>query len=265
MSVRNKIHLSLANKLNLVFFSLFVFTVGIIFLLVVPQLESRLTDQKQRNLGDYATLYSESYLQALNQGASRIYLDLLTQQYAERADARILALDSSGTMLSDSLMGQGFNAGDYNIANVAISNASMVTDVTSIGGRSFAMAAVPIYKGNTIVAAIVVSSSMSDVESAVTLVQRLMAIAAAVALVVALLVIYLVSYTLSRRIRRIESGAARIAEGDFDIKVPVTSQDELGELASTFNNMGDKLGSAFQQVDDEKRRAKVLLDDLSEG
>ena len=78
MSVRNKIHLSFANKLNLVFFSLFVFTVGIIFLLVVPQLESRLTDQKQRNLGDYATLYSESYLQALNQGASRIYLDLLT-------------------------------------------------------------------------------------------------------------------------------------------------------------------------------------------
>ncbi|MHB1326219.1 MAG: sensor histidine kinase [Thermoleophilia bacterium] len=265
MSLRNKIHLSVANKLNLVFFSLFVFTVGIIFLLVVPQLESRLIDQKQRNLGDYATLYSESYLQALNQGSSRIYLDLLTQQYAERADARILALDSSGTMLSDSLMGQGFNADDYNIANVAISNASMVTDVTSIGGRSFAMAAVPIYKGNTIVAAIVVSSSMSDVESAVTLVQRLMAIAAAVALVVALLVIYLVSYTLSRRIRRIESGAARIAEGDFDIKVPVTSQDELGELASTFNNMGEKLGSAFQQVDDEKRRAKVLLDDLSEG
>ena len=155
-------------------------------------------------------------------------------------------------------MGQGFNEGDYNIANVAISNAAMVTDVTSIGGRSFAMAAVPIYKGNTIVAAIVVSSSMSDVESAVALVQRLMAIAAAVALVVALLVIYLVSYTLSRRIRRIESGAARIAEGDFDIKVPVTSQDELGQLAGTFNNMGDKLGSAFQQVDDE-RRAQVLL------
>ena len=42
MSLRNKIHLSLANKLNLVFFSLFVFTVGIIFLLVVPQLETGL-------------------------------------------------------------------------------------------------------------------------------------------------------------------------------------------------------------------------------
>lgn len=265
MPFRNKIRFSLANKLNLVFFSVFVFGVGIIFAVVVPQLESRLTDQKLRNLGDYATLYSESYLQALNQGASRIYLDLLTQQYAERADARILALDSSGTLLSDSLMGQGFDAGDYQIANEAISSASMVTDVHSIGGRSFAMAAVPIYKGNRIVAAIVVSSSTSDVESAVTLVQRLMAIAAASALVVALSVIYLVSYIVARRIRRIESGAASIAEGEFGTRLLVTSQDELGQLAMTFNDMGDKLGAAFQQIDDEKRRAQVLLDDLSEG
>jgi len=260
-----RFHSSLAVKLSIVFFSVFFFAVGIIAIVVVPQLQGRLTDQKLRNLGDYATLYSESYLQAVNQGASRIYLDLLTQQYAERADARILALDSSGTLLSDSLMGQGFDPGDYNIANVSISSGNLSTTVTSIGGRSFAMAAVPVYKGNTIVASIVVSSSMSDVESAVSLVQRLMAIAAAAALVVALVVIYVVSYILARRIRRIESGAVRIAEGDFNIKVPVASQDELGQLATTFNDMGDRLGSAFQQVEDEKRRAKVLLDDLSEG
>ncbi len=262
---RKKIRLSLSIKLFLVFTSVFVFGVAIIAVVVVPQLQSRLTDQKLRNLDDYATLYSESYLQALNQGASRIYLDLLTQQYAERADARILALDSSGALLSDSLMGQGFDPGDYNIANVAIANSGHVTTVTSIGDRSFAMAAVPIYKANKIVAAIVVSSSMSDVETAVSLVKTLMFVAAVAALLLAIIVIYLVSFIISRRIRRIESGAARIAEGDFDIKLPVTSQDELGQLATTFNDMGDKLGSAFQLVDDEKRRAKVLLDDLSEG
>jgi len=265
MPFRNKIRLSLAIKLSLVFFSVFVFAVAIIFAVVVPQLQSRLTDQKLGNLGDYATLYSESYLQALNQGASRIYLDLLTQQYAERSDSRILAIDSSGSLLSDSLMGQGFEPGDYSVANAAMSSGDLATSVSSIGGRSYGMAAVPVSQSNRIVAAIVVSSSMDEVESAVTLVQQLMVIAASAALVMALAVIYLVSYILSRRIRRIELGAARIAEGDFNIKVPVTSQDELGQLAITFNDMGDRLGSAFQQVDDEKRRAKVLLDDLDEG
>ena len=259
------IGLSLASKLFAVFFSVFVFGVAIIAVVVVPQLESRLTEQKLRNLGDYATLYSESYLQALNQGASRIYLDLLTQQYAEKADARILAMDSSGALLSDSLMGQGFDPADYSIANEAFSNGNLVTNVSSINGRGFAMAAVPVAKGNSIVAAIIVSSSMSDVDSAVRLVKWLMFAAGTAALVLAVIVIYLVSHLISRRIRGIESGAQQIAEGDFDIKLPVRSQDELGQLAMTFNDMGSKLGSAFEQIDNEKRRAKVLLDDLSEG
>ncbi|MCL4473797.1 MAG: cell wall metabolism sensor histidine kinase WalK [Actinobacteria bacterium] len=262
---RKKINLSLANKLFLVFFSVFVFGVFIIAAVVVPQLKTRLTDQKLRNLGDYATLYSESYLTALNQGSSRIGLDLLTQQYAERADARILAVDSSGNLLSDSLMGQGFDSGDYAIANDAFNSGNLATNVTSINGRSFAMAAVPVSKNNRIVAAIIVSSSMSDVDSAVRLVGWLMFAAGTAALVIASVVIYLVSHFVSRRIRRIESGAQQIAEGDFDIKLPVRSADELGQLAMTFNDMGSKLGSAFQQVDNEKRRAKVLLDDLSEG
>jgi len=266
MPFRNRFHLSLAVKLSIVFFSVFVFAVGIIAIVVVPQLESRLTDQKLRNLDDYATLYSENYLQAVNQGASRIYLDLITQQFAERvADARILALDSSGALLSDSHLGQGFDSGDYNIANVAISSGSHVTTVSSIGGSNFAMAAVPVYQGNRAVAAIVVSASMKDVETAANLVKVLMAVAAGAALIVAVVVIYIVSFILSRRIRRIESGAVQIADGDFSSKVPVYSQDELGQLAMTFNEMGDKLGAAFQAVDDEKRRAKVLLDDLSEG
>ncbi len=264
--LRKKIRINLAIKLSLVFFSVFAFAVAIIAAVVVPQLQGRLTDQKLRNLGEYASLYSENYLQQLNLGASRIYLDLLTQQAAENVgDARILAMDSSGALLSDSLRGQGFEPGDYQVANNAIASGNLETNVESIGGQSFAQAAVPVTDGSRIVAAIVVSSSMQDVDRAVDLVRLLMAVAAGAALVVALLVIYLVSYIVARRIRRIESGAARIAEGDFDIKLPVASADELGQLAMTFNDMGDKLGSAFQQIDDEKRRAKVLLDDLSEG
>ncbi len=268
---KHKPGFSLSSKLFAVFFSVFVFGVAIIAVVVVPQLKTRLTDQKLRNLGDYATLYSDSYLAALNQGSSRIYLDLLTQQYAERADARILAVDSSGALLSDSLMGQGFDPNDYSIAKEAFANGTLVTSVSSINGRSFAMAAVPISKPdpvskkNVIVAAIIVTSSMNDVESAVTLVQWLMVAGTAAALVLAVVVIFLVSHIISRRIRHIESGAQQIAEGDFDIKLPVKSRDELGQLAMTFNDMGSKLGSAFQQVDNEKRRAKVLLDDLSEG
>ncbi|MFA5809019.1 MAG: ATP-binding protein [Thermoleophilia bacterium] len=272
-SLRNKIRFSIANKLSLVFFSVFILAVGLIFVVVVPQLENRLNEQKKAELERYAQLYSESYLGAYNQGASPIYLDLLAQQYAERADARILLIDSSGNLLADSLKGQAYDAADYEVAGRAIQSRNPATDVVRIGEKNYAMAAVPLFAmpttqsgvSNQVSRVVVVSSSTSDVESAVKLVWLLMGIAASAALVLALVAIYAVSHILARRIQRIERGAKRISESDFATDLPVTSQDELGQLANTFNEMGERLGSAFQQIDVEKRRAKLLLDDLSEG
>lgn len=262
---KNNFRFGLANRLSLVFFSVFALAVAIIYLYVVPPLENRLASQKLNNLGNYATLYAESIFTTYNQGASPVYLDLLTQQYAEQAAARILVIDSSGNLVADSLKGQAFNRDDYPAADHAISQRRMVTETSKVADRTYGMAAVPIGTGGTIAGVVIVSAPLDDVESAVSLVQRQLSIAAAVALALALAAIYLVSYTLGRRIRRIEKGAVRIAQGDFTTRVKVASSDELGQLAGAFNEMGDRLGAAFQQVDEEKRRAKLLLDDLSEG
>lgn len=266
MSPSSKIRSSIAIRLSLVFSLVFVAMLVLIYLSVVPQLENNLTEQKQTELGNYATFFSESFLAAQNQGASPVYLDLLTQQYAERADARILFMDGAGNLLADSLKGQAFKPADYTIAKRAIAARAPLTEVVNLSdGRKYAMAAVPVGSGNRVVGVIVVSQSMSAVESAVSLVKRLMAVAAVLALLLALVATYLVSNFIARRVRRIEAGAMQIAKGDFATRVPVTSQDELGQLANAFNDMGDKLGAAFKQIDVEKRRAKLLLDDLSEG
>ncbi len=266
MFLLNKIRLSIAVRLSLIFSLVFVMVVVIIYLSVVPQLQNNLTNQKKTDVGKYASLFSESFLAAQNQGASPVYLDLLTQEYAEKADARILFMDGAGNLLADSLKGQAYNPTDYSIAKSAIYERSPLTNVVNLSdGRQYAMSAVPVASGTRVVGVIVVSQSMSGVESAVSLVQRLLAVAAGLALVLALMAVYLVSHFLARRVRGIEAGALQIAQGDFATKVPVKSQDELGQLAGAFNEMGDKLGSAFGRIDVEKRRAKLLLDDLSEG
>ncbi len=266
MFLLNKIRFSIAVRLSLIFSLVFVMVVAIIYLAVVPQLENNLTNQKKSDVSRYAGLFSESFLAAQNQGASSVYLDLLTQEYAEKADARILFMDGAGNLLADSLKGQAYNPNDYSIARSAIYERSPLTDVVNLSdGRKYAMSAVPVASGTRVVGVIVVSQSMSGVESAVSLVERLLAIAAGLALVLALAAVYLVSHFLARRVRGIETGALQIAHGDFATKVQVGSQDELGQLAVAFNDMGDKLGSAFERIDVEKRRAKLLLDDLSEG
>jgi two-component system sensor histidine kinase ResE len=266
MSIRNKIRFSIANRLSLVFFSVFIMAVGIIYFYVVPQLQNQLTDRKRESLVNYSSLFSESFYAAINQGASPVYQQLLTQQYAEKADARILVINGSGFLVADSLKGQSFEAGDYEqVATDAMVEKTPVSSTRKLGDKNYMLAAAPLGSPGKSSGVIVVASSMSDVESAVSLVRRQLSIAAMAALVIALIAIYLASHILARRIQRIEKGAMLIAQGNFDTRVPVVSQDELGQLAKAFNEMGDRLGSAFKQIDFEKRRAQLLLDDLSEG
>ena len=66
-----------------------------------------------------------------------------------------------------------------------------------------------------------------------------------VLLLLALVVTLVLAYTLARLITRpladLTEGAKAIAEGRFDYRIPVRSRDEIGQLASAFNDMTDQL------------------------
>jgi class 3 adenylate cyclase len=45
----------------------------------------------------------------------------------------------------------------------------------------------------------------------------------------------------ARPLRRLRSGVERLSAGDFSVRVPPTSRDEIGELTRAFNRMGESL------------------------
>jgi signal transduction histidine kinase len=87
----------------------------------------------------------------------------------------------------------------------------------------------------------VFSSSLADVDDNVALIKRQILIAGAIAILAALGAGFLASRAISQRLRRLERAAQQVAEGDFDVHIPVDSSDEIGELARTFNEMQQRL------------------------
>jgi methyl-accepting chemotaxis protein len=60
-------------------------------------------------------------------------------------------------------------------------------------------------------------------------------------IVLAFLVVWIVATRISDRLRVLARNARALAKGDFSRRVPVTSRDEAGALAETFNAMADQL------------------------
>jgi len=77
----------------------------------------------------------------------------------------------------------------------------------------------------------------------------------ALALLAALFLSVILSRQITRPVIQLTNTAQEIATGRFDLQAPVTSRDEIGTLAQTFNSMTSQLGRAFEDVG---RRAAEL-------
>jgi signal transduction histidine kinase len=64
----------------------------------------------------------------------------------------------------------------------------------------------------------------------------------------------LASHRLVRRVRRLERATVAVADGDYDVTLPVSGQDEVGRLEANFTSMTRQLGSALAA---ERQRASA--------
>ncbi len=79
-------------------------------------------------------------------------------------------------------------------------------------------------------------------------------------LVIVLTVIYVVSHQIVKPVLQVSQAAIKISQGDFNCRVPVISQDEMGCLAVTFNSMVEQLNQSFHQLEltNEELQLKII-------
>lgn len=102
---------------------------------------------------------------------------------------------------------------------------------------------------------------------ATTLLRFLQIALVSLALVGTVLLVYLFSHMVVRPVMRLREGIQRMAEADFDVRLPVTSNDELGELAGGFNRMAGELHDIYatleQRVEEKTRSIEAKNKELA--
>ncbi len=87
-----------------------------------------------------------------------------------------------------------------------------------------------------------------------------------IAFVLLLLAAFLMANALTSPVRRIRGVLARIGMGDFEARVPVTSQDEMGKLGETLNAMFDNTLTLIQTREEKEElqdQVMRLLEEIS--
>jgi two-component system phosphate regulon sensor histidine kinase PhoR len=84
-------------------------------------------------------------------------------------------------------------------------------------------------------------------------------------IVVSLLGAFIFAKGLTKPIRKLSAAFRRVASGDFDVKVLLKNQDEVKELADSFNLMSDQIKSLFAEVSRQKESLNSIISSVQEG
>ncbi|MFY9457442.1 MAG: ATP-binding protein [Candidatus Spechtbacterales bacterium] len=106
---------------------------------------------------------------------------------------------------------------------------------------------------------LLVGHDTAEVFSPMRQLQNTLAITSSILFFILGLLVFLLARAISSPIRKLTEAANYIARGNLEVRIDINTKDEIGELASTFNEMASKLRRSYQNLEGKVRaRTKEL-------
>jgi len=230
--------LSLSVKVGLILFAVVAGALVLVYAAVVPRLESRLVDAKIDELETIAPS-ARRVVQSQPPDGVQDAARFVAQTFNVRAVVFTRLTATSLLSQADSNSNLSSDVETDPVALAALGSGEAASGRATRNGREFAELAIPLRDERILL----LSASLQDVLSNVQTVRRSLIAAGVASLAISWLAGYLTAWAFTRRIRRLEGAAERLAAGDFETPVEDSGRDEVAQLAEAFDGMRLRLAA----------------------
>lgn len=119
--------------------------------------------------------------------------------------------------------------------------------------------------GDTVIGALYVKSDLEQKYRDINNIALIFVTASIIAAFISMIVAVFVSRSITQPIGEMRQQALRIARGDYSQKIDVKGNDELSQLAATFNQLGDRIEETQEAMESERNRLNSVLSHMTDG
>ncbi|MFS0766720.1 cell wall metabolism sensor histidine kinase WalK [Peribacillus phoenicis] len=123
----------------------------------------------------------------------------------------------------------------------------------------------PVEANGEVIGAVYVIAEMENVFEQMDEINSIFMTGTAIALVITAILGILLARTITRPMSDMRKQALVMAKGNFSRKVRVYGDDEIGQLAVTFNNLTKKLQESQSSTEGERRKLSSVLANMTDG
>jgi two-component system phosphate regulon sensor histidine kinase PhoR len=222
-------------------------------------LRTQLSDQAQLIGDDSAPYFSGNQTGAL---------DALAKRLGKQIGERITIINKDGVVLGDSeedptTMDNHATRSEV-IEALSKGTGSSIRYSTTLR-YNMMYVAVPITSNGEVVGISRVSLPLTEIDKSLEHVNRIIIIGAAIAAIIAILLAFQILRITTEPVKKLTQLSSKIAQGELDQVIQITSRDEVGELARAFNLMSVRLKEMVALITNERDRMATILSTIGDA
>ncbi|MEH7302430.1 ATP-binding protein [Neobacillus drentensis] len=143
-----------------------------------------------------------------------------------------------------------------------------VSDLSENMGRNesdYSIIGVPLHLPGDEHGAVFIYQSLRVMQETTHSTTKFILLVAGVAIILTTIFAFFLSTRITAPLRKMREAAFEVARGKFDTKVPILTHDEIGELATAFNQMGRQLKFNMNALSQEKEQLASILSSMADG
>lgn len=254
-------------KLVLVYILLVVFALELFGVYMLSSIENYFTGNMQEGLHNQVQLLvslSERYYSPPDAEG----LQQLIGEFSNLIGRDMYFLDKYGVVMASSpgleeMLGKRIVQQEVVSAMQGVATDSVRYDPTS--GHRVYYYAHPIHSSGGLAGAVYASASLQLIDASLNHLRTILLTGAALTLVLSAILGLSLSRAITRPLEIITRQAANMKSGDFQQTIDVHSQDEIGHLGETFNDLAAQLQHSWDELVQEKDKVEGILTNLSDG
>ncbi|MFD2728247.1 cell wall metabolism sensor histidine kinase WalK [Enterococcus camelliae] len=119
--------------------------------------------------------------------------------------------------------------------------------------------------GEAVIGALYIKSNLEKEYDQINDIAVIFISASLIAAFISMVIALFVARSITQPIGEMRQQALRIARGDYSGKVAIHAQDELGQLADTFNQLAEQIEETQEAIESERNRLNSVLSHMTDG
>lgn len=255
-------------RIALPYILLIVLVISGIFLFLSNLIHSNYLHSLEDEMASEAGLAGQMLALQLTTNAYPSTPDTLAREWANALGKRVTIIDPQGTVLGDSqsdYRSMENHASRPEIIQARQNGRGVVTRSSETVGVGMLYVAVPVLSHEEIIGFIRLAMPLTQIKQNVAYLQRSWAMVTGAAALIAIVLAGWIGLHATRPLQDLSDMAQQLGKGKLDVRLIPRTNDEIGALTNTINQMAAQLNDQVQALKTERSRMAAVLSGMTDG